>query len=199
MLSLINPASARGSRVYQCSYCFREERLPRRDSLRRPLCRRCQRLTQLGLEKIGAADMAKSAPPETAARPPDESRPRRFLAKSKTTLIGLIALAAVIAATRLLMTLYVSAASASSLALPAGSMTIASPETSEILRERALRIEAIDRYERLISRMKENPALQAPWLELKRRDLEELRLLEKLLPPQSQHVAQQRPRAFLDR
>jgi hypothetical protein len=111
----------------------------------------------------------------------DGGRLRFLLRGLRSVLIALIALAAVVVATRSLLLLFQSVGHAAQGALLEGSMTAVRAENADLARERDLRLEGVRRYDRFIARGAGDGSSPALWLELKRRDMEEIRILERTL------------------
>lgn len=105
---------------------------------------------------------------------------RRTIGGPWMTLIALFAIAVTALAIRPMMSIVRTVARASSRSLPESSMLATDPRTVELGRELALRRESVLRYDRHIAEAGDANASQRLWLELKQRDLGDIRLLEQL-------------------
>ena len=124
---------------------------------------------------------APSGATADAAGPAEAPAPSRRLRAFGSTPLAILACVSVLAATRLLMLL---------------ATTGAAP--GDLAQERARRLEVVRHVDRHIARTAGDASAQALWVELKRRDLEAVRLLERALattPRPTAPVA----RAFVDR
>ena len=181
MLGLTDVQRAVARRILVCPHCHRPQAIPLQSVGFAVGCRKCHRVfrvTETGtVADVEAARAADGAAPEGS--PGD--RVRSLLRGLRAVVIAVLALAVVAEAIRQLGSLDATR-SAGRRALLVGSMTVPAGDMSRVLaRERDGRREALARYDRRIAAAAGDSSLQDLWRDLKRRDLEEVQLLERRL------------------
>lgn len=147
---------------------------------------------------LGNPILDRTDPPEPAwddaARPgrADDARPRRVLDRLRTALLCLIALAAIVGATRGFMVVFQGIAHPAP-GLLEGSTVAARRGAGDLARERALRIESVRRLDRRLAEAAVGAPERELWDELRRRDVEAIRLLERA--PVAEGLGMAPPRA----
>ena len=181
MFGLTDVHRAVARRTLVCPYCNRLQAIPLQSAGFSVGCRKCHRVfrvTETGA--VADVESARAADGAAPGRSPGD-QVRSLLRGLRSVVIALLALAVIAEAIRQLGSLD-AARSAGRRALLEGSMTAPAGDWSRVLaRERDGRREAVARYDRRIAAAAGDPSLQALWRDLKRRDLEEVQLLERHL------------------
>ena len=167
-----------------CPHCHHLQVIPPQSVGFAVGCRKCHRAFRVtesraiaDVEALRNGDVAAIPAPERSP----ESRLRAMFDGLRAVLIGVLLLVVVAEAIRQFGSLDVVRA-ASRRALPVGSMTAPAGDMTGVLaRERDGRREAAARYDRRIAAAAGDASAQAFWLDLKRRDLEEVQLLDRQL------------------
>ena len=168
-------------RILACPHCRRlQSIIPRlaRFSIVCQHCGRVFRVTEAG--DVAVVEVAPVADGAATSRSPG-ARLRAMLGGLRSVTIVVLALGAVFAATRLLMGPDPTSA-AGRRPLLEGSLTAPAEDMARVLaRERDRRREALARYDRHLAAAAGDASAQALWRDLKRRDSEEVQLLDRHL------------------
>jgi hypothetical protein len=188
---LISPDVRRdvNRRILVCPHCHRPQVIPPQSEGFAVGCKNCHRefcITDAGavadVEALRTADGA--ATPE---RTPGE-RLRAMLGGVRSVVITALVLVVVAEAVRQFGSLG-AVRSAGKGALLVGSMTAPAEDMARVLgRERDARREAVSRYDRQIAAAGGDASARALWSELKRRDMEEVQLLDRRLAGEARHA-----------
>jgi hypothetical protein len=165
-------------RILVCPYCYRLQAIIPQPALFDIACKHCDRVFRV--TETGAVAPVKAARAADGAAPGRSPgvRLRAMLGELWPSMIVWVALAAVVAAACLVTSLN-SAYVAGRRPLLEGSMTAPAEDMARVLaRERDRRREALARYDSYLAAAAGDASLQALWYDLKRRDSEEVRLLE---------------------
>ncbi len=168
--------------VLVCPHCHRPQVIPPQSEGFAVGCKDCHRafcITDAGavadVEALRTADGAA-----TPVRAPGE-RLRAMLGGIRSVVIAALVLVVVAEAVRQFGSLG-AARSAGKGSLLVGSMTAPAEDITRVLgRERDARREAVSRYDRQIAAAVDDAPVRALWGELKRRDMEEVQLLDRRL------------------
>ena len=185
MFGLTGVQRAVARRILVCPYCNCPQAIPLQSVS--VGCRKCHqvfRVTETGsVADIESARAAGGAALESSRG----ERVRSLLRGLRSVVIAVLALAVVAEAIRQLGSLD-AARFAGRRALLEGSLTAPAGDLSRVLtRERDGRREAVARYDRRIAAAAGDPSLQLLWRDLKRRDLEEVQLLDRRLAEEALH------------